>query len=106
MSRIAAIDPTSAGLTPDAIARARAAAADDAKTDAILAFAKELVLARGRVDEGALRAVREAGVGEAEVLEVITNVALNIFTNYVNLVADTDIDFPVVRTGETAASAA
>ena len=33
-------------------------------------------------------------MNDAEILEVIASVALNIFTNYLNLTADTDIDFP------------
>ena len=42
--------------------------------------------------------VASAGVAtlsDAEILEVIAAVALNIFTNYLNLAADTDIDFPL-----------
>ena len=33
----------------------------------------------------------------AEVLDTIAVTVLNIFTNYVNKVAETEIDFPVVR---------
>jgi len=33
----------------------------------------------------------------AEAVEVVANVALTIFTNYLNELAATDIDFPVVR---------
>lgn len=95
-----------AGLTPDEIERARTGAAPDAKTNAILQFAKALVLARGNVGRSALSSLRNVGVGDAEILEVITNVALNIFTNYLNIVAETDIDFPLVRAGEAATRAA
>jgi hypothetical protein len=35
-------------------------------------------------------------LSDAEIVEVIGNVVVNIFTNYVNHVANTDIDFPVV----------
>jgi hypothetical protein len=37
------------------------------------------------------------GVTDAEVVEVVAHVALTTFTNYLNEVAGTDIDFPVVR---------
>ena len=37
---------------------------------------------------------REAGYDDGAIAEVIAHVALNVFTNYFNLVADTDIDFP------------
>lgn len=95
-----------AGLTRDEIERARAASAEDAKTNAVLRFANTLVLTRGQVGQGALSSLRNVGVSDAEILEVITNVALNIFTNYMNIIAETDIDFPVVRAGEVATPAA
>jgi uncharacterized peroxidase-related enzyme len=87
-----------AGLSTSDLVAARDAASTDAKTAALLRFARHLVLERGRVSERALAAVRDAGASDAEVLEVVANVVLNVFTNYINLVADTDIDFPVVRT--------
>ncbi len=40
--------------------------------------------------------LRRAGVTEAEIVEIFANVALNIFTNYFNHLAGTDIDFPIV----------
>ncbi|HSN28114.1 MAG TPA: carboxymuconolactone decarboxylase family protein [Kofleriaceae bacterium] len=86
-----------AGLPSAAIAAARHATADDPKLAALLRFANLLVVERGRAPESALAQVRAAGASDAEVLEVVTNVVLTIFTNYINLVADTDIDFPVVR---------
>ena len=97
---------TGAGLTAGELTDARAASAQDPKTNAILQFAKALVLARGQVGQGALNAVRNAGVSDPEVLEVVTNVALNVFTNYLNIVADTEIDFPVVRARDAIARAA
>jgi uncharacterized peroxidase-related enzyme len=86
-----------AGLDAQDIAQARDAAARGTQAAARLRFARQLVLERGRISERALEAVREAGVSDAEILEVVAIVVLNIFTNYINLVADTDIDFPVVR---------
>jgi alkylhydroperoxidase family enzyme len=51
---------------------------------------------RGHVSDGELRAVREAGYSEAQVIEIVQHVALNTWTNYINSVAGTAIDFPVV----------
>lgn len=87
-----------AGLDQGDIELARDAAATGTKTAALLRFARHLVLERGRVSERAVAAVREAGASDAELLEVVATVVLNVFTNYINLVADTDIDFPVART--------
>ncbi len=85
-----------AGLSPEAMEQARDGSSTDAKTAAILRFARSVVEKRGRVGDTALPALAEAGVSHAEALEVIANVVVNIFTNYINLVAQTDIDFPVV----------
>jgi len=43
-----------------------------------------------------LDAVRAAGFDDGVIAEVVAHVALNIFTNYLNHVAGTDIDFPKV----------
>lgn len=88
-----------AGLSEGDIAQARNASSPDAKTAAMLGFARAAVLERGRISAAGLTALRQAGVSDAEALEVVANVVVNIFTNYLNLVADTDIDFPVVRAG-------
>ena len=43
-----------------------------------------------------LQAVKAAGYDDAQIVEIVLHVALNTLTNYVNEVAQTDIDFPVV----------
>ena len=83
-----------AGLTPDQIRDSRQGTAADGKTDALLHFARKLVETRGQVSDGDVNAVRQAGFTDGEIAEAVANVALNIFTNYFNHVADTDIDFP------------
>lgn len=87
---------TGAGLDPDAIAAARRGRAGDPQLAALLAFARAIVDRRGAIGATDLAAVRAAGATDAAILEVVAAVALNVFTNYLNLVADTDIDFPVV----------
>lgn len=87
-----------AGLAEDDIDKARDATSADPRTASILRFARALVLQRGRVDDASVRELRAAGVGDSEVLEVVAIVVLNVFTNYVNLVADTAIDFPELKT--------
>jgi uncharacterized peroxidase-related enzyme len=76
---------------------ARDARSEDARTEAALQFALQVAKARGRVSDAEVAAVRAAGFDEAAVIEIVTNVALNVLTNYVNNVALTDIDFPEVR---------
>ena len=87
---------TMAGLTPDQIRESRQGTAADGKTDALLHFARKLVETRGQVSDGDVDAVRQAGLTDGEIAEAVAGVALNIFTNYFNHVAATDIDFPKV----------
>ena len=87
------------GLPADEIASARRATSSDAKTAALLKFARALVLQKGEVSDAAIAETRAAGAKDGELLEVVANVALNIYTNYVNHVAKTAIDFPEVKPG-------
>jgi alkylhydroperoxidase family enzyme len=41
-----------------------------------------------------LDAFKAAGFDDAAILELLVNVVLNIYTNYTNHLARTDIDFP------------
>lgn len=72
-----------------------AARADEPRLAAILTLAVSIVAMQGRIDDDELTAAREAGLPDAEIVETVGNVVVNIFTNYLNHVAQTDIDFPV-----------
>lgn len=39
--------------------------------------------------------LREAGYGDAEIVEIVAQVALNVFENYFNTVAQTELDSPL-----------
>jgi uncharacterized peroxidase-related enzyme len=82
------------GLTADQIRDSRLGTAVDSKADALIRFARKLVETRGRVTERDVEIIRAAGFDDGVIVEVVAHVALNIFTNYFNLVARTDIDFP------------
>jgi uncharacterized peroxidase-related enzyme len=84
------------GLTADQIRDSRLGTSVDAKTDALIRFARKVVDARGRVSHDELDDIRRAGFDDAAIAEVVANVALNVFTNYFNNVVETDIDFPKV----------
>lgn len=84
------------------IALNRAGHSGDAKADAALVFARKVLDTRGRVSDADLAAVRLAGFSEPQVIEIVASVALNVLTNYVNNVAQTDIDFPVVLAAQAA----
>jgi len=69
----------------------------DSKAAAALRFVTQVVGTRGHVSNEDLAAVKGAGYNEAEVIEIVLLVALNTLTNYVNNVAQTDIDFPAIK---------
>ncbi len=68
------------------------------KTEIALVFAERIVQSRGAINDAELEAVRAAGYSDEEIIEIIAHVGLNIFTNYFNHIAETDIDFPLVAT--------
>lgn len=85
-----------AGLQPLEIARIRESHSEDPKRQAALQFVQALVVRRGEVSDATVEAVRKAGYSDGEIAEIVANVAINIFTNYFNLVAQTEVDFPRV----------
>ncbi|MFO1369384.1 MAG: carboxymuconolactone decarboxylase family protein [Marinagarivorans sp.] len=68
----------------------------DAKADAAVRFAARVAKQRGLVSDATVDEVKKAGFNDAQIVEIVLHVALNTLTNYVNSVAQTDIDFPVV----------
>lgn len=85
-----------AGASSAEMAAAQAGESADPKTAAALGFALKLVDARGQVGDEDVRALREAGFDDGQVVEIIAHVALNLFTNYVNVALDVPLDFPAV----------
>lgn len=80
----------------------RSGASNDPKADAAVRFAAKVVRERGHVSADDVQAVKQAGYDDGQVVEIVLHVALNTWTNYINEVAKTVVDFPVV----TARSAA
>ncbi|MFC3159501.1 uncharacterized peroxidase-related enzyme [Chryseobacterium arachidis] len=82
------------GIGEQDINDARNALSSDPKINAALVFAKEILNTKGSVSDEALEKVRTAGYNDAQILEILAQVSLSIFTNYANILSDTDIDFP------------
>jgi uncharacterized peroxidase-related enzyme len=86
-----------AGLSPEVMKEVRAGTATgDAKRDALVRFVRTLVQTHGTVAAEELDVVRAAGCSEQQVIEVALAIASITFTNLVNRVNDTTLDFPVV----------
>lgn len=86
-----------AGLTYEQIDDARNAHSDDSLTDAILKLAVLIINKRGKLTDEDLHQAKSVGISDSLLIEVIGLVALNTLTNYNNLIAQADIDFPVVE---------
>ena len=86
-----------AGASVDEMAAAQLGESSDPCTAAALRFALQLVDGRGQVDAAQVQALRDAGFDDAQVVEIIAHVALNLFTNYLNVALDVPVDFPGVK---------
>ncbi|WP_343539741.1 carboxymuconolactone decarboxylase family protein [Sphingobacterium thalpophilum] len=82
------------GIKDEDVVGARHANSTDPRINAALIFSKEILDNRGAVSQEALANVRAAGYEDQQIVEILAQVSLSIFTNYVNILADTDIDFP------------
>ena len=91
-----------AKLSEAEIAANRDGMSTDSKADAAVRFAVKLVKARGHVSDADVQAVKKAGYDDAQVIEIVLHVALNTWTNFINEVAATDIDFPLVSASRAA----
>ena len=91
-----------AKLGPDEVALNRRGTSSDPKAHAAVHFAAKVARERGHVGDADLASVRAAGFSDAQIVEIVALVAENSFTNYLNEVAKTDIDFPEIRTNEAA----
>jgi uncharacterized peroxidase-related enzyme len=85
-----------AGLKPDEILDARRGKAHEPKAQAALTLAQNMVERRGNVSDEQMAAARQGGLTDAEIVEVVGNVVVMTFTNYMNNVAHTVLDFPKV----------
>jgi uncharacterized peroxidase-related enzyme len=84
------------------IALNRKGGSSDAKANAAVSFAAKVTQSRGSVSDADIQAVKAAGFTDAQIVEIVAVVAENVFTNFINIVAQTEIDFPIVRAADAA----
>ena len=92
-SILCAVAP-SVGLTADDIVSGRSAASPDARTNTALEFAKSVLENRGKVRDEQLLGMKDVGFDDAEIVEIVASVVLACFTNFLNSVANTELDIP------------
>ena len=85
-----------AGLGGESLHAAQRGQSSDTRTHAALRFALAIVERRGQVSDAELQAVRDVGFNDEALVEIVAHVALNLFTNYVNIVFAVPVDFPAV----------
>lgn len=85
-----------AGASAEEMKRAQAGESMDPKTQAALRFALKLVNDRGQLGDADVQDLRRVGFSDEEVVEILAHVALNLFTNYVNVAFAVPVDFPKV----------
>lgn len=84
------------GLSNEEIAANRAGSSEDAKAAAAVKLARSLAEHKGEVTTAELSAAREAGYTDADIVEIITHVGMNLLTNILGKASRVDIDFPRV----------
>jgi len=83
------------GVPEDELMLARRGRGSDEHETAVLLTAIQIVDSRGWLEDGAINDARAAGVTDQELVEVVALVAAMTFSNYINHLAHTPIDFPV-----------
>jgi uncharacterized peroxidase-related enzyme len=86
-----------AGATGDEMNAAQAGQSTDPRTAAALTFATKVVRQRASIESADVDALRTAGFDDTAIMEIMAHVALNLFTNYVNVAFAVPVDFPQVK---------
>jgi uncharacterized peroxidase-related enzyme len=85
-----------AGATADDMAAAQLGQSDDPRTAAALRFALKVVSERAQLSDGDVAELQEFGFDDEQVVEIMAHVALNLYTNYINVALGIPVDFPKV----------
>ena len=91
-----------AGASAHEIAEAQAGRSADPQTAAALAFALRIVERRAQIGDDDVAELRRAGFDDEAIVEIVAHVALNLFTNYVNVALQVPVDFPRVELRKSA----
>ena len=86
----------SVGLSEEAIGDSRRGESPDTKEATALAFTRNVVENRGWVSDEDVAKLRKVGFSQGDIVELMANISLTLFTNYFNHVAQTEVDFPAV----------
>lgn len=85
-----------AGASSAEMTSAQVGQSNDPRTAAALAFALTIVEQRAQITDADVVRLREAGFDDGQIVELLAHVALNLFTNYINVALDIPVDFPKI----------
>jgi uncharacterized peroxidase-related enzyme len=104
---LAALVPFGAheGISPAEIEDSRHARSDDQKTQQVLQFAAKVIQEHGHLPTSEVESLRQAGFSDQQIVEVIGMIAINVWRNLINVIAQTSINFPPVRLDQPLATA-
>ena len=85
-----------AGASATEMAAAQVGQSDDPRTAAALRFALKVVTDRAQLTDGDVAELHEVGFKDEQVVEILAHVALNLYTNYINVALNVPVDFPKV----------
>lgn len=85
------------GLSKDEVRQAQSFESDDPKRATALRFAHDVIESRGKPSDESFEDVREAGYTDEQIMEMIANVAITQFSNYMNDSIQTEVDIPVTE---------
>lgn len=85
-----------AGLSEDQMIAGRTFRSENEKFQAGLTFVKKMLESPASVSSDDVEPLRSVGYSDGDILEIVANVIRNIYTNYVNIISETIVDWPVV----------
>ena len=80
------------GASEEDVLSAQAGRASDPRTDAMLQFARAVLRERGRVHDDELVQARRGGLDDRLMLDIVSVVVENTLGNFVNNIAETELD--------------
>lgn len=84
------------GLTEEQMLEGRLFHSQDEKMNTGLLFAKKMLDNPKEISSADIEPLRNVGYSDGDILEIVANVIRNIFTNYINIISETEVDWPVI----------
>ncbi|MBI1767438.1 MAG: carboxymuconolactone decarboxylase family protein [Bacteroidetes bacterium] len=84
------------GLSEEQMLEGRSFYSPDEKMNAGLLFVKKMLETPKEISSADIEPLRAVGYSDGDILEIVANVIRNIFTNYINIISETEVDWPAI----------